>query len=268
MASSSGAPTSFSTDARWFARYDAANHSPAELQDLVRAGVSKFAALLLSNVDLPPEPFRFLDEVGSVLGRRIAYATPGKGIGQYPQWLDVRFDPDGPYTFQYSKTAQPLHNDGAYLEPAPDLALFYLEKQAEDGGESLFVDAQTIADRLAFEEPDLYRAANTVPVRFNAPPMFGRTTTILDSTSGELEIVWNYYRVSPGQGSIVDDLRERFRVFLDRMVETGQVFTFRLDAGDVLIFNERKLLHGRRAFSAVRTGDRLLWKTYFIRERG
>ena len=40
--------------------------------------------------------------------------------------------------------------------------------------------------------------------------------------------------------------------------------SFRLEAGDAVFFRDEEVLHGRRDFAAEQSGDRLLWKTYFM----
>jgi alpha-ketoglutarate-dependent taurine dioxygenase len=54
---------------------------------------------------------------------------------------DVRFKPNRADTFRYHNVGQPLHTDGAYLPDSGDIVLFYMAKQAQAGGESLFIDA-------------------------------------------------------------------------------------------------------------------------------
>jgi len=142
--------------------------------------------------------------------------------------------------------------------------LFYLERQAQAGGESLFVDAATVAERARALRPDLYEALTRLPVHFGKAGAPGRTTTILAIRDGRLKINWNYFRVLPGQGEAVDRLREDFRDFLEQMIVDGAVESFRLDEGDAVFFRDEEVLHGRRDFAAERSGDRLLWKTYFI----
>ena len=189
----------------------------------------------------------------------------GKPVVAPGVWMDVRFEPDRPDTYRHHKVGQPLHSDGAYSPPelAQDIALFYLERQAPTGGESLFVDAATVAEHARAHAPQLHSALTSLPVRFGKAGEPGRATTILSSKDGRLKINWNYFRVLPGQGRAVDALREDFRSFLDEMVEAGVVESFRLQQGDAVFFRDDEVLHGRRDFEAERSGDRLLWKTYF-----
>ncbi|THD59741.1 TauD/TfdA family dioxygenase [Phenylobacterium sp.] len=179
--------------------------------------------------------------------------------------MDVRFEPDRPDTYRHHKVGQPLHSDGAYVARAHfcEIALFYLERQARTGGESLFVDVPAVGARARRLAPALYEALTTLPVRFGKAAGSGHTSTILFEQDGRLKINWNYFRVLPGQGAAVDALREDFRQFLERMIEDRAVESFRLDEGDAVFFRDDQVLHGRRDFAAEQSGDRLLWKTYF-----
>jgi len=121
----------------------------------------------------------------------------------------------------------------------------------------------TVAERARRRAPQLHEALTTLPVHFGKAGQPGRTTTILFVSNGGLRINWNYFRVLPGQGEAVDRLRQDFRLSLEQMVDDGAVESFRLDEGDAVFFRDAEVLHGRRDFAAERSGDRLLWKTYF-----
>lgn len=181
------------------------------------------------------------------------------------RWMDVRFEPDRPDTYRHHNVGQPLHCDGAYIpvDRTGRLAVFYLERQAEAGGESLFVDAETVDAYARVHAPRLHERLVSVPVRFGKAGDELRIETVLSRTSGRLKINWNYFRVLPGQGEAVDSLREEFAALLERLVADGQAQSFRLDAGDAVFFRDDEVLHGRKAYAAEKSGDRLLWKTYF-----
>jgi hypothetical protein len=121
-----------------------------------------------------------------------------------------------------------------------------------------------VAERASTQAPGLYAALTSLPVQFGKAGAPGRTTTILSRRDGRLKINWNYFRVLPDQGAAADRLREDFRLFLEDMVEAGAVESFRLDEGDAVFFRDEEVLHGRRDFAAEQSGDRLLWKTYFM----
>ena len=88
---------------------------------------------------------------------------------------------------------------------------------------------------------------------------------ILREVEGRLKINWNWFRVLPDQGNQIAALREDFRLFLEGMEQASPaVASFRLNAGEAVFFRDDEVLHGRRGYAAKVSGDRLLWKTYFI----
>ncbi len=237
------------------------------LRTLVKAEMAGASVLRLRRATPPGEPLDFWRTVGEALGEGtdLVEDSGGQPIIAPGAWMDVRFEPDRADTYRHHKVGQPLHSDGAYAPSGyvQEFGLFYLARQARSGGESLFVDASVVAERARSRAPALYEALTTLPVHFGKAGQPGRTTTILFTSEGRLRINWNYFRVLPGQGEAVDRLRQDFRLFLEQMVDAGAVQSFRLDQGDAVFFRDAEVLHGRRDFAADRSGDRLLWKTYF-----
>jgi len=248
---------------------DAAGVDAEAMRALVRAEMAEACVLRLCNARPAGDPLAFWRGVGEAVGRSsdvIEDSVTGLPTIVPGAWQDVRFEPDRPDTYRHHKVGQPLHSDGAYVPPefAQEIALFYLARQARSGGESLFVDAASVAGRASAHSPELHRALTSLPVHFGKAGAPGRTTTILSTRDGRLKINWNYFRVLPGQGEAVDRLREDFRAFLELMIEDGAVESFRLEEGDAVFFRDEEVLHGRRDFAAEQSGDRLLWKTYFM----
>ncbi|MFI4966380.1 MAG: TauD/TfdA family dioxygenase [Caulobacterales bacterium] len=252
----------------WLRIVDAAALDAEALRALVRVEMADACVLRLCNARPLGDALTFWRGVGEAVGPA-ADAIEDSVTGQRKivpgAWMDVRFEPDRPDTYRHHKVGQPLHSDGAYvpLDYAQEIALFYLERQASAGGESLFVDAATVAEQARAKAPQLYESLTSLPVHFGKAGLPGRNTTILSRRDGRLKINWNYFRVLPGQGEAVDRLREDFRLFLEQMVEDGAVESFRLEEGDTVFFRDEEVLHGRRDFVAEHSGDRLLWKTYF-----
>jgi alpha-ketoglutarate-dependent taurine dioxygenase len=257
------------TGKAWLRVVDADALDARALRTLVRAEMTDTRVLRLCNAKPSGDPLAFWRDVGEAVGPAsdvVEDSVTGEQKVVPGAWMDVRFEPDRADTYRHHKVGQPLHSDGAYVPPAyaQEIALFYLERQAPSGGESLFIDAATVAERARAHSPTLHEALTTLPVHFGKAGAPGRTTTILSRRDGRLKINWNYFRVLPGQGEAVDHLRGTFRLFLEQLIEDGAVESFRLDEGDAVFFRDEEVLHGRRDFAAQNSGDRLLWKTYFI----
>jgi alpha-ketoglutarate-dependent taurine dioxygenase len=253
----------------WFATYDGAADTAAQLIDIVRDKMSRHSVLRLRNVVPPRDPLDYLLRVGSALGSPSKMTEDGDTGEQKPNegmWSDVRFEPSRPDTYRYHNVGQPLHTDGAYLPGAGDIVLFYMAKQARGGGESLFVNAETLAAYAEAEAPTLFKALMTIPIRFGKQGA-ERVVPVLQHEGDRLKVNWNYYRVLPDQGETIARLREEFQDFLSHLVDSRRVLEFTMRDGDVVLFRDRDVLHGRRAYAAQDSGDRLLWKSYYTDRR-
>jgi alpha-ketoglutarate-dependent taurine dioxygenase len=251
----------------WFATHDGARDTAAQLIEIVRDKMSRHHVLWLRSVVTSGDPMDYWLRVGSALGSPVTITEDGDtGEQKYSEgvWSDIRFRPNRPDSFRYHNVGQPLHTDGAYLPEAEtgELILFYMAKQAQVGGDSQFIDAETLAAHAEAEAPALLKALMTIPVRFGkrGPE---RVTPILKYQGCHLKINWNYYRVLPDQGEIVARLREEFQRFLKYLVDSRRVVEFTMRDGDVVLFRDQDVLHGRRTYAARDSGDRLLWKSYY-----
>jgi alpha-ketoglutarate-dependent taurine dioxygenase len=250
----------------WFQHLDASGLSGADLRALVPERMRQVSVLRVSGVTPQGDPRDFWQEIGETLGRcaqTLEDSVTGEEIQAPGGWMDVRFEPDRLDTYRHAKVGQPLHSDTAYGTAIQDIGLFYLQKQASSGGESLFVGGQAVVDYLSVHDADLLERLLTTPVRFGKGKAT-RTTTVLRQAGGCTKVNWNWFRVLPDQGEAVATLREDFKLALEAMIADEAVTAFRLQAGDAVFFRDDEVLHGRKAYEAEVSGDRLLWKTYFI----
>jgi hypothetical protein len=255
----------------WYRVYDAGTSALDSLRSAVVADFESGSVhvLRVTNARAQGDPLAFWHDFGSMLGAS-ADITGDAAIDTVlhgdRHWMDVRFRPERQDSFRYASTAQPLHNDSAHVVRPADVGLFFMEKQAGEGGESVFLDADTIAAVASAQDRELFRDLTELPVyQALAPGSPGPTCPLLQRDGARWIVRWNYYRVMPGQGDAVEALRERFRRFLDDLLLTDHVEVVRLENGDAVIFDDRAVLHARTAFRASESSERLLWKTYFTR---
>ena len=253
------------TDREWFATYDGSADAAALLIDIVRSKLGRHSVLHLRNVVPSGDPLDYWLCIGSALGSPVK-CTEDENTGEQKYndgvWSDVRFKPNRRDSYRYHNVGQPLHTDGAYLPEAGDIVLFYMAKQATTGGGSLFLGAETLAASAEAEAPELLKALTTIPVRFGKQ-CSEHVTPILRYQGDRLKINWNYYRVLPDQGEVIARLKEEFQSFLKHLVDSGRVLEFTLRDGEVVLFRDQDVLHGRRDYTARDVGDRLLWKSYY-----
>jgi len=178
-------------------------------------------------------------------------------------WVDVRYEPERQYTFRHSNTAQPLHTGDAYLklEDSSNYVLFLVEKDAPEGGETYFVDAAELANYIREIDPDLFAKLTTMPVTFAKQQIVGKTSPVLKAVDGDWEVTWNYYTIDPRSSTEVLALREQFQALLcSPETHARLAYGFRLGRSEGVVWHDRRVLHGRTAFSASHSGDRIIWK--------
>jgi gamma-butyrobetaine dioxygenase len=172
----------------------------------------------------------------------------------------------------YTAMALPLHTDLATREYKPGIQLLFCMRNDAAGGESLVADGLRIARELEREFPEEFRTATTLPLAFasrardsdyrHAAPMIR-----LDA-AGEPEEV----RVSPWlRAPLVAPLEEvdrsyrALRRYLAISERPSNHVQLKLRAGDLLAFDNRRVLHGRLAYDPT-SGERWLRGCYIDRE--
>jgi Taurine catabolism dioxygenase TauD, TfdA family len=239
-----------------------AEHVKAQLECVLRTAVLVHIRGLAGT----EEPLRFLGRVAGEAPDGLTTAEdPRTGLRATSSfWEDIRFDPRYSTTFRHHNAGQPLHTDGAYYADAPNTVMFYCERQATAGGATLFLDVADFERSLIADRPSLHERLTTVAVKFSKMGQLGREVRILDRDADGARMNWNYFRVSPEQSPDVTEMCEELRAYLqERFVDSGFALQLRMAPGDVVVFRDERVLHGRQAYTAKLAGDRLIWKCSF-----
>ena len=168
------------------------------------------------------------------------------------------------------------HTDNGCLEPRPpDYLGLFCVRSATEGGDSTIISARTVYDTVAVERPDILPLLFKT-YHFRAPqahvwPSRGPTVEkpILDMSAGELRIHYARVMIEPGMEMagtpLSDDERLAFD-YLDDVVERPELnFRHVLQPGELLVLNNRVLLHGREAFPPGSSGGRTLKRLWMWR---
>ncbi|KAJ3110641.1 hypothetical protein HDU96_006407 [Phlyctochytrium bullatum] len=161
-----------------------------------------------------------------------------------------------------------LHMDLMYFEAPPGVQLLHSLKNSVEGGESTFLDVFKAVALLKAEAPSAYDILKTVPVTFHYDNdghflKFQRPTV----NEGDLNEGLRVYYAPPFQGvleadeSLVGPFYEAFATFQEILSRKELVFRTRLQPGDLVLFHNRRVLHGRDEFDAS-SGDRHFKGTY------
>ena len=146
----------------------------------------------------------------------------------------------------------------------------------------MFSDSFYAAELMRQETPELFEALATFPVTFNyyndgqAYRQIRPTIELLDQSDLISPIKLLNYS-PPFQGPYAHDIGtanggEKFRAFhkamqrFDELVNApDNMFEYRMNEGECVIFDNRRVLHARRAFEADK-GERWLKGTYADRD--
>lgn len=175
----------------------------------------------------------------------------------YGRLFDVRIEPE-PGNLAYTDRALDLHTDNPYRDPAPTLQLLHAITVDKTGGETLFVDAFAHAEALRREATEAFETLARTPVRFSFADETGarwsaRSPVLRLSPDGTLESVRLNHRsldLEPGGADQAAAWYDAYLAFYRRLHAPAAAFSRRLAPGEIVIFDNRRLVHGRRALTA------------------
>jgi len=175
-----------------------------------------------------------------------------------------------PINVAYSTEALEPHQDLAYYEAPPGVQILHCQEfdASIQGGESTFVDGLAAAELLRLRDAKAFDVLTRVPATFqkdhvrraNPAKMYFQRPHIAThaATQDVVAIFW----APPFEGplrvdaSLVDayyGAREAFaNVLKDDVLWEKHGFKFRLQPGQAVMFNNRRYLHGREAFTPGR----------------
>jgi gamma-butyrobetaine dioxygenase len=176
----------------------------------------------------------------------------------YGAVFDVRSVPR-PENLAYSDLGLGLHTDNPYREPVPGFQALHALVTSPDGGESVFADGLALALHLRELAPeDFDRLARTpVPFHYRSADvdLRARRPIIQLACDGAVAAV-HYNNRSIAPVPLTADEAERFyaayRRFGGLLCEARYRVTWRLRDGDLVVFDNQRVLHGRTAFSSAR----------------
>jgi len=217
------------------------------LKDLRSFGIS-----LIENVDTTP------DTVGKVAARISFIRETNFGT-----LFDVKSKPDA-NSAAYTTLRLPLHTDLPTRELQPGLQFLHCLVNDAAGGESILVDGFKIAEYLRENHSDAYQALTQYPLSFynkdaNSDYRFDAPVIATDSNGQVTEIrIANFLR---GPLSIAPEhvlkLYAGYQLFIKLTRDQRFQLVHRLSAGELIVFDNRRVLHSRNAFSLTQGGRHL-----------
>jgi alpha-ketoglutarate-dependent taurine dioxygenase len=193
----------------------------------------------------------------------------------YGETWDVKTVPQAK-NVAYTNQFLGFHMDLMYMNEPPGYQLLHCLENSCDGGESLFADTFRAANIMKSELPTEYKALSRRHLGYeyahdehkyhNTRPVFQ-----LDPKTNELRYV-NYsppfqsalpeYEGKAGSGTVgYVDLKRALTHFIKIMEGQHSVFQLKLNPGECVIFNNRRIVHARNKFNTS-SGSRWLAGAY------
>jgi gamma-butyrobetaine dioxygenase len=186
----------------------------------------------------------------------------------YGELFDVRVEAK-PSNLAFTGAAIPPHTDNPYRDPVPTMQLLHCLSNDVLGGESGLVDGFQAAAILRENRPQYFDVLTSTPVTFS----WGDESTVLAAERPmiELDTVGQVRGVRFNGRSLqtlwsdagrLAEFYEAYRCFAEILDRPDLMITFRLEAGDCVIFDNTRILHARTAFVESSEGRRHLQGCY------
>ncbi len=184
----------------------------------------------------------------------------------YGKVFDVR-SVANPNNLAYSDRGLGVHTDNPYRDPVPGLQILHCLQADAAGGDSLLVDGFAVAAELRAQDPRAFETLTRVPAPFafrDASADLRADRHLLQLGSGG-EIAAVHYNSRSIQPVCLpsDELvpfYHAYRALAVLLRDPRFEVRWKLRAGDLMAFNNRRILHGRTPFSTA--AGRLLQGCY------
>jgi len=170
--------------------------------------------------------------------------------------FDVQSKPN-PINNAYTSEALPLHIDLINQEIPPGYQFLHCLVNDSRGGESTYADGFKIIEELRETDPEAFHLLSTitVPMRFHDTETDIRTrnTIIKADENGQLvELRYSPHLVDTFDmdESMMDNFYLAFRKLMVLINDPRFVISVKMKPGDLCIFDNRRVMHGRNAFEA------------------
>lgn len=205
-------------------------------------------------------------EAGMDVARRIGFLRETN----FGKTFEVISKPN-PNNLAYTPVALPLHTDLTNQELPPGFQFLHALANEAEGGNSLFCDGYAVAEDLKRADPDAFAALCeiSIPFRFHDGDTDIRSrkrVLTCDDSGAVIEICFNAHLAD--FLDIAPDLMPRYyrayQKFMAMTRDDAYILHLKLKAGEMVVFDNRRVLHGRSAFDP-NTGRRHLHGCYVDR---
>jgi alpha-ketoglutarate-dependent taurine dioxygenase len=176
----------------------------------------------------------------------------------YGAVFDVRSVPQ-PENLAYSDLGLGLHTDNPYREPVPGFQALHALVTSPEGGENLFADGFALAAHLREVAPEAFSVLSSTAVPFHYrssdAELYAERPLIQLSCAGEVTAVhYNNRSIAllPVAAHAAQKFYAAYRRFAALLREPRFQLHLKLADGDLVVFDNQRMLHGRTAFTSAR----------------
>jgi gamma-butyrobetaine dioxygenase len=173
----------------------------------------------------------------------------------YGRVFDVAVNPR-PNNLAYTNAALGVHTDNPYRDPVPGLQMLHCLKAAA-GGESVFVDGFAVVEALRHTAPQAFDLITRTRVEFrfadaNTELSASRPLIHLSDDGTIAAVHYNSRSIAPLQlaPGITRAFYQAYRQFARLLRDPRFETRIRLEPGHLVLFDNRRVLHGRTAFGS------------------
>jgi gamma-butyrobetaine dioxygenase len=163
----------------------------------------------------------------------------------------------------YTDAAIDLHTDQPFLEQPPRYQLLHCIRMADEGGESLLSDARAAARWLAANDAPASDILRSTPVHFHRVQRAFQSLHVGPILRGDeqFQVRLSPFTMAPHRIPFAH-MRAFYRAYGDFVrLAQDRAYRFTLRPGDVLLYDNHRMLHGRTGFR----GPRWIRGVYFDR---
>lgn len=234
-------------------------HTEAGLADWLRALDRYGFAVLRNGPTAEGEVLRVAERVGW------ARET------NFGRHFDVISKPD-PNNAAFTAVALEPHADLPNWQRPPDYQLLYCLANEAEGGESTLTDGLAVAEALRAEDPEAYRVLTELPIDFrfqdeSADIAYRAPVIGCDGDGRPVDIRFNNWIRDTVRlpADRVESFYRAYRRLWEMLRDPARSLRFALRPGEMVAFDNLRVLHGRAAFDPD-TGFRRLQGAYLDRD--
>lgn len=185
--------------------------------------------------------------------------------------FEVASEP-GSNDLAYRSVALGPHTDNPYREPVPGIQILHCLENGAEGGLSTLTDSLAAAEALRGADPDGFALLAELPVRFRFRDGEAEHVALrpMIETDGEERMTGMHYSPRLDSLPLIEEAElqayQAARRRLAGLVASPELqLRFALEPGDLLMFDNNRILHGRTAFDSE-AGPRRLIGCYIDRD--